>query len=601
MKTPTASILTVTALLALPAFAGPAPKSPVVADKIAGQFTPAAFERQHMDGILGDRMRVNLEGRLLHVDEKALLDCFQHRPGPQEWAGEHAGKFLHAAANTWLYSGDERLKTSMDRMARSLIATQLPDGYLGTYTDDKRWTGWDVWVHKYDLLGLLNYYQATGDDAALAASRKIGDLLVRTFGTGPGQRDIIAAGTHVGMASTSVLEAMVNLYRFTGERRYLDFCEYLVRSWDQPNGAKIAASLLGTGSVFQTANAKAYEMMSNLVGLVELYRVSGKAEYLKPAEIAWKDIVAHRLYVTGTTSSSEHFQDDLVLPGEEAANVGEGCATVTFLQLTWQLLRATGQPQYAEQLEQTVYNALLGAQDPRNGDICYFTPLNGKKSPTPGINCCVSSEPRGISMIPQLAWGRRGEGIAVLLYVPGRVAVDTGAGEVALESRTSYPLEGTVELTVRPARAARFPLYLRVPAWTARYEATAGGRTYKGEPGTYLTIDRQWALGDSVRIDMDLTTRVVPGGPSYPYNVAVARGPQFLALESALNRGVVDIQAAGPRAAQVKLTDAHSQLPANWAGKQAYRMEGVVGGKPRDLMLVPFADARTYRVWLLKP
>ena len=593
--------LIVALLLTLPAFAAPPARAPVVPDKIADQFTPAAFDRQHIEGILGERMRVNLEGRLLRVDETALIDCFQHRPGPQDWAGEHAGKFLHAAANTWLYTGDQRLKTLMDRMARNLIAAQLPDGYLGTYTDDKRWTSWDVWVHKYDLLGLLAYYQATGDEPALGASRKIGDLLVRTFGTGPGQRDIIAAGTHVGMASTSVLEAMVNLYRFTGDLRYLNFCEYLVRSWDQPNGPKIIASLLSTGSVFHTANAKAYEMMSNLVGLVELYRITGKEEYLKPAEIAWKDIVAHRLYVTGTTSSSEHFQDDLVLPGEEAANVGEGCATVTFLQLTWQLLRSTGQPQYADQLEQTVYNALLGAQDPRNGDICYFTPLDGKKSPTPGVNCCVSSEPRGISMIPQLAWGRRGEGAAILFYVPGRVSVDTAAGAVAIESRTNYPVDGAVELTVDPSKAVRFPLYLRVPAWTAHFEAIAGGRTYQGEPGAWLTIDRQWAPGDSVKIEIDLTTRVVAGGPSYPYNVAVARGPQFLALESTLNRGVVDLQAAGPRTAQLKLTDVAGQLPATWAGKQAYRMEGLVAGKPKELVLVPFADARTYRVWLLRP
>jgi hypothetical protein len=94
---------------------------------------------------------------------------------------------------------------------------------------------------------------------------------------------------------------------------------------------------------------------------------------------------------------------------------------------------------------------------------------------------------------------------------------------------------------------------------------------------------------------------VVAGGASYPYSVAVARGPQFLALESALNRGLLDTQAAGPRTAQVKLTDFSGQLPRNWAGKQAYRMEGVAAGKPRDLVLVPFADARTYRVWMLKP
>jgi len=593
--------LLVVAVLALPALASSPAARPVVADAVTDRFTPAPLETQHIDGILGDRMKVNLERRLLRVDEAGILDCFRHRPGAQDWAGEHAGKFLHAAANTWLYSSDDRLKTLMDRVTHELVATQLPDGYLGTYTDDKRWTSWDVWVHKYDLIGLASYYQATGYPPALEASRKVGDLLVRTFGAGPGFLDIIGAGTHVGMAATSVLEPMVNLYRFTGDRKYLEFCEYIVRSWDQPNGPKIIASLASTGSVFHTANAKAYEMMSNLVGLAELYRATGNSVYLKTVETAWKDIVDHHRYVDGTTSSAEHFTDDYVLPGEESSNTGEGCATVTFLQVTWQLLRLTGEPQYAEELERTAYNALLGAQDPRTGNISYFTPLNGKKSPTPGINCCVSSEPRGISMLPQLAWGTLGEGAAMLFYVPGSAKFETSAGQVEVDSKTSFPLDGTVELTVRPSSAGRFPLWLRVPAWTASFSATAGGASFRGTPGQFLRIDRRWNPGDTVRIEMDMTVRAIAGGPSYPHGVAVQRGPQVLALEEGLNRDVRDFQAAGPRTSQVKLTPAYDRIPANWSGKQAYTMEATVAGKPRDVLLVPFADARVYRVWLVQP
>ena len=347
-------------LCVLPSLSAPVVKAPVVPDKVVDRFTPAPFDGQKIEGLLGDRMRVNLEGRLLHVDEKGILKGFQQRPGEQDWIGEHAGKFLHAAANTYLYTGDERLKTLMDRVVRAQIATQLPDGYLGTYLDARRWTSWDVWVHKYDLIGLTAYYQVTGYEPALDAARKIGDLLCRTFGTGPGQREIILSGEHVGMAATSVIEPMVNLYRYTGDRKYLDFCEYLVRSWGQANGPKIVESLNATGSVFHTANAKAYEMMSNLVGLAELYRATGNPLYLKTAQIAWDDIAAHRLFVTGTTSSNEHFTDDAVLPGEESANVGEGCATVTWLQLTWQLLRLTGEARYAEQLEHTVYKRAAG-------------------------------------------------------------------------------------------------------------------------------------------------------------------------------------------------------------------------------------------------
>jgi DUF1680 family protein len=573
-----------------------------VVDKVVDKFVPAPYTNQHIDGLLGERMHVNLEGRLLQVDEAGILDCFRHRPGKQDWAGEHAGKFLDAAANTWLYTKDARLKTLMDRVAKELIATQLPDGYLGTYTDDKRWTSWDVWVHKYDLLGLMAYSRATGDTAALDAAKRVGDLLCRTFGNGPGQKDIIAAGTHVGMAATSVLEPMVDLYRATGDRKYLDFSEYIVRAWSQPNGPKIVESLRDTGSVFHTANAKAYEMMSNLVGLTELYRTTGNPVYLSTVQTAWRDVAAHHLYVTGTASSSEHFRDDFVLPGEDISNVGEGCVTVTWTQLTWQLLRLTGDPRYAEQLEHTVYNALLAAQDPANGNICYFTPLDGKKNPTPGINCCVSSEPRGISMIPQLAWGTRGGGVEMNLYVPGQITLQLPAGEVGIETLTGYPNHGKVSIALHPAKTMKFPIFLRVPAWTARYQATVAGHPYIGKPGEFLSIDREWKQGDTVEVEMDLTEREVSGAPSYPFGVAIFRGPQLLALEQSLNPKVLDLQASGPRSMEVKLrpapeADALSRAPKG----PAYRMDGLEAGKPRELTLVPFADARTYRVWLLKP
>ena len=54
------------------------------------------------------------------------------------------------------------------------------------------------------------------------------DLLIATF---PGKKSILAAGTHVGMAATSVLEPVVLLYRFTGDKRYLEFAKYIVKSW----------------------------------------------------------------------------------------------------------------------------------------------------------------------------------------------------------------------------------------------------------------------------------------------------------------------------------------------------------------------------------
>src|ERR1035441_10538186 len=78
-----------TIFCALPSIAAPLLKAPVVPDKVADQFVPAQYDGQRIEGILGERMRVNLEGRLLHVDEKAILKGFQQRPGEQDWIGEH--------------------------------------------------------------------------------------------------------------------------------------------------------------------------------------------------------------------------------------------------------------------------------------------------------------------------------------------------------------------------------------------------------------------------------------------------------------------------------------------------------------------------------
>src|SRR5690349_9089987 len=158
------------------------------------------------EGLIGERFSRNARNRLIQVDEEELLSGFRHRPGKQAWIGEHVGKWLHAATLAWANTGDPALKAKLDRVARNLLATQEPDGYLGTYLPGKRFglypdADWDVWVHKYDLIGLLTYYRFTGDADALAGARKVGDLLIATFG--PGRKSIVSAGTHVGMAATS--------------------------------------------------------------------------------------------------------------------------------------------------------------------------------------------------------------------------------------------------------------------------------------------------------------------------------------------------------------------------------------------------------------
>jgi len=512
---------------------------PTVENKVAVAFESADFGETTYRGWIADRMQINVEKRLLTLDLDMILDPFVNRPGPQWWAGEHVGKHLHAATYAWRFTGDERLRKRMDYVVNTLIDTQLPNGYLGTYDEDDQfgwgdglgWDGpiWDVWTHKYNLIGLLTYYQATGNESALEASKRAADLMYETFVVK--KRSMRLASAHMGMAATSALQPMAILYRLTGDQRYLEFCHYLIESWEDENkpetwmyedGCRLLTSLLEHGNVYKTANRKAYEMLSNIVGLLELYRVDPDERYLTAAKNAWKDIATKRLYITGTASYHEQFTPDHRLPPGDA--VGEGCVTVTWLQLTAHLLELTGEVQYADELERTTYNALLAAQSPHTGEVAYFVPLIGKRwygardqKLEPKITCCASSVPRGIAMIPRFASGTLNGKPALLEYIPGKHVLHYGAGDnrknVTLHVRGDYPRTGDLAIEVEPEEAGRFPLVLRVPTWAEGFEATVEGKTYRpSRSNRLLEIKRTWSPGDTVRVTIPLDIRIVPDG-----------------------------------------------------------------------------------------
>ena len=135
----------------------------------------------HFSGWLGSRVDANWKNRLATVSLDERLKPFVHPAESDGWSGEHIGKWLHAAALTWSYTHDPALRGRIDEAVAALARDQGPDGYLGTYAPDRRWGGWDVWTHKYNLIGLLACHEFLGDARALDVARRIGDLLVQDF------------------------------------------------------------------------------------------------------------------------------------------------------------------------------------------------------------------------------------------------------------------------------------------------------------------------------------------------------------------------------------------------------------------------------------
>jgi hypothetical protein len=453
-------------------------------------------------------------------------------------------------------------------------------------------------------MGLLTYHQFTGDAAALEACRKAADLLIATF---PAKKSILAAGTHVGMAATSVLEPIVLLYRFTGDERYLVFARYLVKSWDEPTGPKIVATLLREKQVNKTANGKAYEMLSNLVGLGELARATGDRALLEPLLNAWNDIVTNRLYLTGSASQGEHFRGDHELPNHESAHVAETCVTTTWIQFNLQLLRLTGEAKFAHQLERTCYNHLAAAQRPDGAQWCYFTALEGRKPYGPGINCCVSSGPRGMALAPLAAyWKSRlddAEGLAVATFEPSRATVELGGATVTVEQASQFPRRGESVLTFKLPSPARFALQVSPPAWAAPVRLSVNGQPIEtAERHGWVTLPtREWQDGDRVEMRFSLGASVVTGTHGNAGRAALAWGPFVLAYDAGKNPGLPSPAALG----FVEFSKPPFTLQAGAALVFEAAVRSARQPQPVRASFVPFADAGSegglYRVWLRTP
>jgi uncharacterized protein len=523
-------------------------------------------------GLLGQRFHASEANRLLLVDEDELLGGFRNRPGKQAWIGEHVGKWLHAATLSYACSGNQALREKLDRVVTALLGTQEADGYLGTYSPEHRFSldkgsEWDVWVHKYNLIGLLTYHEVTGSAAALGACRRIADLLAETFG--PGKKSIASTSLWAGMASTSVLDPVVLLYSITGERRYLEFAEYIVAAWDDPGGARILSGLLAGAPVYTYGEGKAYEFMSNVIGLVRLYRATGAETYLTAACNAWKDIAANRLYITGSGSTWERWRPDHCFPNTNGGNgldtnLCETCVTVTWMQLNLELYRTLGGAEFAEQIERTVYNHLLGAQGPGADRWCCYPPLEGTKVFRRDTNCCLSSGPRAIALLPTVLYSTTLEGLDVPVFAASKARVHLADGGVVdVEQETEYPLDGRVRLRMAAIAPPRpFTLRLRVPAWTPGVTLRVNGQPCMGAEPTsgFVSIRREWRAGDTVTYDIDMAPRAVLGDHGNAGKVAVLYGPLVLAADGKYNPAVralaeTAVAAADPAALELRLAD----------------------------------------------
>jgi uncharacterized protein len=523
------------------------PVQNTVNDKLS-LFPPSSVKLQ---GYLGEKINLCIEKRIKTGDPDYLVEPFRHKEETRLWQTEFWGKWILSAIAAYEYNHDPYLKQIIDKAVSGLLSAQMADGYIGNYSDAAALQQWDIWGQKYTLLGLLAYYDITGDKNVLAASRKLADHLLTQVG--PGETDIVKTGNYRGMPSSSILEPMVSLYSHTGDSRYLDFAKYIVLQWETPYGPKLISSALNGVPVSERFphpaswwsyenGQKAYEMMSCYDGLLDLYKITGESSYLKAVELSVRDIIDEEINIAGSGSAFECWYKGAKYQDEPTYHTMETCVTMTWMKLCFNLLRVTGNPVYADEIEKSAYNALLASMKYDGSMIAKYSPLggirhDGEEQCGMHINCCNANGPRAFMMLPGFTVMNSADGIYINIYCQGEATVPYNSKNiVTITQITDYPVSDKIGITINPEKPGTFTIALRIPSWSKNTTLTINGETVKDvAPGTYKRITRNWSKGDRIELKPDLRGRLV----TMSGHQAIIRGPVVLARDARFKDGSI--------------------------------------------------------------
>lgn len=498
-----------------------------------------------------------------------FVRVFTEQPKPDTadkgWRGEYWGKMMRGACITYQYTQNLTLYQVLTESVEEMLQAPDTDGRISSYDREAEFDGWDMWSRKYVMLGLEYFLEICTDselaDRILPVIRKQADYMIAHIGWD--KLDITKTSTHwQGVNSSSVLEPIVRLYSLTGEPKYLDFATYIVERGAAERQNLFEMALSDEKPPHEWEVIKAYEIMSCFEGLIEYYRVTGIKKWKDAALKFGKRVIEHEVSIIGSCGCWHELFDNAAKRQLATVYTGlmqETCVTVTWMKLCLQLLCLSGDSRYADEIERSAYNALIGAinfeKSPLNNGFPFdsYSPLTmgtrarytgGHKilSDGSGYGCCACIGSAGTGLIPMASMLLREDGVAVNLYIPGSAATHTPDGcplEIAI--KTNYPADGAISLTLDTTSEEPFTLALRIPAWSTDTTLALNAQMIDVIPGEYAELHRVWKCGDTVELFLDMRTEVLhpdtDGLPDAcsPYHVALRHGPLILARDARID------------------------------------------------------------------
>ena len=455
---------------------------------------------------------------------------------------------------------DPKLEAYIDSVLVIVAAAQEPDGYLYTartrnpehphsWASKERWGQIEDSHELYDLghmlEGAIAHYRATGKRNFLDIAIKYADCVCREIGPGEGQQ--------VKVPGHQIAEmALAKLYVLTGDKKYLDEAKFFIdmRGHGEKGAEEYRQSHV---PVLEQDEAVGHAVRAEYFysGIADVAALTGQTDYIEAIDKIWENIADKKLYLTGGVGarrSGEAFGDNYELPN--LTSYCETCAAIGNVYFNYRMFLLHGDSKYYDVLERSLYNGVISGVSLDGGTFFYPNPLESdgrhQRQDWFGCACCPSNICRFIPSVPGYVYAVKDNDLYVNLYMANTMHDSVKNGDVSVSMETNYPWDGKVKIVVNEAPKKGFNLKLRIPGWVRGevvpsdlyefdddvelgYKVSLNGQEINAalDKG-YFCIDRKWAPGDVVVLDMDMEPRLVKANDKVEADrgrVAVERGP----------------------------------------------------------------------------
>ncbi|MCB0636120.1 MAG: glycoside hydrolase family 127 protein [Lewinella sp.] len=492
-------------------------------------------------------------------------------------------KIIEGASNSLISAPNPALEALLDSLIAIIAVGQEDDGYLTTWRtinpaappaewvdveEGKRWESLGASHELYNAGHLYEaaatHYRATGKRNFLDIALRNADLMVATFGDGEGQ-------VHNVPGHQIIETGLIKLYQITDKPAYLELARYFLDNRGNPDNHP----LYGDYSQDHVPVTEQDEVVGHAVRAVYMYAamtdvavLMQDSAYDAAARKLWENMVSKKMYITGGIGASRHgeaFGENYELPNATAYS--ETCAAIGSVYWNHRLHSQTGDVDYFDIIERTLYNGLIAGLSLDGTHFFYPNALesDGVSTFNQGActrkdwfncSCCPTNLIRFLPAVPGLLYSKAGNTLYTNLYAASTSQVELADGSFTVTQRTDYPWNGQIEITITPEVATEATLKFRIPSW-ARNEPAPGGLYHyantreaaaslqlngatvdaSSEDG-YFTLTRTWEPGDRLTLDFPMPVRLVQARPEVQDDAGKAcleRGPLVYALEQADN------------------------------------------------------------------